>query len=59
MTSCTNSSVKEPVWANVTFTQNGRTETFDVFDFLMFRDGKVVDFRQGTDTAKIRAMLEN
>jgi ketosteroid isomerase-like protein len=45
--------------ANVTFTQNGRTEKFDVFDFLTFRDGKVVDFRQGTDTAKIRAMLEN
>ena len=45
--------------ANVTFTQNGRSEKFDVFDFLTFRDGKVVDFRQGTDTAKIRAMLEN
>jgi ketosteroid isomerase-like protein len=45
--------------ANVTFTQNGRKETFDVFDFLTFRDGKVVDFRQGTDTAKIRAMIEN
>jgi ketosteroid isomerase-like protein len=45
--------------ANVTFTQNGRSEKFDVFDFLTFRNGKVVDFRQGTDTAKIRSMLEN
>ena len=43
--------------ANVTFTQNGRSEKFDVFDFLTFRDGKIVDFRQGTDTAKVRAML--
>jgi hypothetical protein len=25
---------------NVTFTRNRRTQTFDVFDFLTFRDGK-------------------
>jgi ketosteroid isomerase-like protein len=43
--------------ANVTFTPNGRTETFDVFDFLTFRDGKIIELRQGSDTAKIRAML--
>ena len=43
--------------ANITFPQNGRTETFDVFDFLTFRDGKIVELRQGSDTAKIRAML--
>ena len=42
----------------VTFTQNGRAEKFDVFDLLTFRDGKIVYFRQSTDTAKIRAMLE-
>jgi ketosteroid isomerase-like protein len=43
--------------ANVTFTPNGRSEHFEVFDFLTFRDGKIVDFRQGTDTAKVRSML--
>jgi ketosteroid isomerase-like protein len=41
----------------VTFTQNGRSDTFDVVDLLTFRDGKIVYFRQSTDTAKIRAML--
>ncbi len=41
----------------VTFTQNGRAEKFDVVDLLTFRDGKIVYFRQSTDTAKIRAML--
>ena len=41
----------------VTFTQNGSAEKFDVFDLLTFRDGKIVYFRQSTDTAKIRAML--
>jgi len=41
----------------VTFTQNGRSEKFDVFDLLTFRDGKIVYSRQSTDTAKIRAML--
>ena len=41
----------------VTFTQNGRSEKFDVFDLLTFRDGKIVYFRQSTDTAKIREML--
>jgi ketosteroid isomerase-like protein len=43
--------------ANITFPQNGRTETFDVFDFLTIRDGKIIELRQGSDTAKIRAML--
>jgi SnoaL-like domain len=42
---------------DVTFTQNGRTESFDGFDFLTFRDGKIIELRQGSDTAKIRAML--
>ena len=41
----------------VSFTQNGRSEKFDVFDLLTFRDGKIVYFRQSTDTAKIREML--
>jgi ketosteroid isomerase-like protein len=43
--------------AAVTFARNGRTETFDVFDFLTFRDEKIIELRQGSDTAKIRAML--
>ena len=41
----------------VSFTQNGRSEKFDVVDLLTFRDGKIVYFRQSTDTAKIREML--
>jgi ketosteroid isomerase-like protein len=45
--------------ATVAFAQNGRSEKFDVFDFFTFRDGKIVDFRQGSDTAKIRSMIEN
>lgn len=43
--------------ANITFPQKGRTETFDVFDFLTIRDGKIIELRQSTDTAKLRAML--
>ena len=43
--------------ANVTFTQSGRSHRFDVFDLLTFRDGKIVEFRQSTDTATIRSML--
>jgi len=43
--------------ATVTFTRNGRSDKFDVFDFLTFRNGKIVYFRQATDTAKIRSML--
>ena len=43
--------------ATVTYTPNGRSENFDVMDFYKFGDGKLVDFRQSTDTAKIVAML--
>jgi ketosteroid isomerase-like protein len=43
--------------SKVTYAPNGHSESFDVFDFYAFRDGKVIDFRQSTDTAKIRAML--
>jgi ketosteroid isomerase-like protein len=45
--------------ATVTFTENGRSHRFDVFDFLTFKDGKIVDFKQSTDTASIRSMLGN
>ena len=44
--------------ATVTFTTSGRSESFDVFDFYRFRDGKIVDFRQSTDTARIPQMME-
>jgi|GEM_PF-619127 len=43
--------------ATVTHTPNGRSETFDVFDFYTFRDGELVDLRQSTDTAKLVALL--
>jgi len=43
--------------ANVTFTRNGRSARFDVFDFITLRDGKFVDFRQATDTARVQAMI--
>jgi ketosteroid isomerase-like protein len=42
--------------ATVTYAPNGRSETFDVVDFITFRNGKIVDFRQNTDSAMILAM---
>jgi ketosteroid isomerase-like protein len=41
----------------VTFVPNGRSDTFDVIDLITFRGGKIVDFRQSTDTAKIKSMV--
>lgn len=37
--------------AHVTFKPTNKSDTFDVFDHVTFRDGKIVDFRQSTDTA--------
>ncbi len=37
--------------ANVTNTKSRKSEVFDVFDVIKFRDGKIVDFQQSTDTA--------
>ena len=37
--------------ANVTNTKSNKSEVFDVFDVIKFRDGKIVDYQQSTDTA--------
>ncbi|CAN5519280.1 hypothetical protein BH10PSE6_BH10PSE6_50770 [soil metagenome] len=37
--------------ARVTCAQTGKGEVFDCFDVITFRDGKIVDYRQATDTA--------
>lgn len=42
--------------AQVTFLPNGKSETFDFFDHIAFRDGKIVAIRQNTDTAQAIAM---
>lgn len=42
--------------ALVTFTQNGKSAEFDVFDMITVRDGKFIKFHQSTDTAMMMAM---
>ncbi len=42
--------------AYVDFVHVGRAAHFDVFDFMTFRDGKIVRFRQSTDTAKMKSL---
>ncbi len=42
--------------ARVTFRPNGKSEIFDFFDHIQFRDGKIVQVRQNTDTAQAIAM---
>jgi ketosteroid isomerase-like protein len=37
--------------ARVTNTQSKKSDVLDVVDFVTFRDGKIVDFRESTDTA--------
>jgi ketosteroid isomerase-like protein len=37
--------------ARVTNTKSNKSETFYVFDVVKFRDGKIVDFQESTDTA--------
>ena len=39
--------------ARVTCIPTNKTEKFDVYDLITFRDGKIVDFRQSTDTALV------
>ena len=43
--------------ALVTFVPNGKSNAFDVFDFITFRGDRICDFRQSTDTAKITSMV--
>ncbi|MBX9945340.1 MAG: nuclear transport factor 2 family protein [Reyranella sp.] len=37
--------------AHVTCTPTGKSEVFECYDLIGFRDGKIVDYRQTTDTA--------
>ena len=40
----------------VTFVPNGKAATFDVFDLITLRDGKIVSLHQSTDTAMMAAL---
>jgi ketosteroid isomerase-like protein len=40
----------------VTNTTTGKADVFDVFDSLTFRDGKIENFQQSTDTALIMSL---
>lgn len=42
--------------AHITFLPTGKSETFEVCDIVTFRDGKIVEFRQNTDTAQAIAL---
>jgi ketosteroid isomerase-like protein len=42
--------------ARVTCVPTNKSEIFDVFDLVTFRDGKIVDHRQSTDTALIMSI---
>jgi len=42
--------------AKVTCVPTNKSDQFEVFDLLTFRDGKIVDFRQCTDTALVAAI---
>jgi len=39
--------------AKVVCTPTGKSDTFDCYDLIKFRDGKIVDYRQATDTAML------
>lgn len=39
--------------ATVMCTPTGKSDTFDCYDLIKFRDGKIVDYRQATDTAML------
>jgi ketosteroid isomerase-like protein len=43
--------------AQVTFTPTGHSDDFDVMDLFTFRDGKVVELRQSTDTAQVKTLV--
>jgi ketosteroid isomerase-like protein len=42
--------------ARVTCVPTNKTDQFEVFDLLTFRDGKIVDYRQCTDTALVASI---
>jgi ketosteroid isomerase-like protein len=43
--------------ARATFVPTGKSDKFDVVDVFTFRDGKIVDLRQNTDTALIMSLV--
>jgi ketosteroid isomerase-like protein len=42
--------------ARVTYIPNGKSVTTEVVDLITFRDGKIVEFRQSTDTAMVMSL---
>lgn len=42
--------------AEITFVPTGKSEKFDVVDAVTFRDGKIVNIRQNTDTALVMSL---
>jgi ketosteroid isomerase-like protein len=42
--------------AHVTFAPTGRSATLETVDMITFRDGRIVDFRQSTDTAMLMSL---
>ena len=42
--------------ARVTCTPTGKSDTIDTFDVITFRDGKIVDYLQSTDTATVLSL---
>ena len=43
--------------ADITFVHTGKSDKFDVVDAVTFRDGKIVNFRQNTDTALVKSLI--
>ena len=41
---------------HVTFAPTGKSATLEAVDMITFRDGKIVDFRQSTDTALLMSL---
>jgi ketosteroid isomerase-like protein len=41
---------------HVTFAPTGRSATLEAVDMITFRDGRIVDFRQSTDTAMLMSL---
>ncbi|MCW5738030.1 MAG: nuclear transport factor 2 family protein [Enhydrobacter sp.] len=42
--------------ARVTFVPTGKSATMQAVDMIAFRDGKIVEFRQSTDTAMLMSL---
>jgi hypothetical protein len=42
--------------ARLTFLPTSKSATLEVVEVITFRDGKIVDFRQSTDTAMVMSL---